>query len=347
MAGLAPSEFLRVSAELGRDPTLVQGAGGNSSLKSDEMILVKASGTKLADALTSDIFVELNLTDARAAVEQGQLDRLKDIALPTLDGHLLRPSIETALHLIMPHACVAHVHALNTITASIQPALSDQIDIALEGLRWTRIPYVMPGEPLARAVHSALKRSQIDVVILDNHGLVVGADTPDLAMALVRDVETRLAPLARRRATKPIEVAADLVEECSRSDQFELIDDAAVQAIAFDPLARAAAVAGTLYPDHAVFLGPGAALRDPGETLVQCADRVQAERGARVRLIITPDAGVAIEGAPNSTDRDMVFCLAEVAFRVQSENLTVLENAEALKLVNWDAEIYRRQINIK
>lgn len=39
------SKFKEVSHKLGKNPSLVQAAGGNTSIKSDESMLIKASGT--------------------------------------------------------------------------------------------------------------------------------------------------------------------------------------------------------------------------------------------------------------------------------------------------------------
>lgn len=341
------SEFLRVSSELGGNPALVQGAGGNTSLKRGDVILVKASGTKLADSLKAEIFVELDLGQAREAVNNQRFDRLTTLASTSVGVSALRPSIETALHVIMPHKCVAHVHALNTIAVSVQPALAKKLDAALKGLRWARIPYVMPGEPLARAVLDKVERSEIDILILDNHGLVVGAESPESVIARLQDVEARLAPLASPRTRPNVTAAASLIDECSNTDRFHVVERPEIQALAFEPRARATVLAGTLYPDHVVFLGPATALRLPGESLAECADRFQAQRGARARLIVTPDAGVVFDGPANETEHEMASCLADLAFRISGEDLTVLSNEDELKLVNWDAEIYRRQLNSK
>ena len=58
------SEFVALrdlSARLGADPLLVQAAGGNTSLKQDGVMWIKASGTWLMDALNKDIFVPLDM----------------------------------------------------------------------------------------------------------------------------------------------------------------------------------------------------------------------------------------------------------------------------------------------
>ena len=47
--------------KIGADKSIIQGAGGNVSIKIDDIIWVKASGTWLADANRKNIFVPLNL----------------------------------------------------------------------------------------------------------------------------------------------------------------------------------------------------------------------------------------------------------------------------------------------
>ncbi len=50
-----------MSARVGRNILLVQGAGGNSSIKDGDVLWVKASGTWLADAEDKEIFVPVSL----------------------------------------------------------------------------------------------------------------------------------------------------------------------------------------------------------------------------------------------------------------------------------------------
>lgn len=61
------NELCRMSARVGRNILLVQGAGGNSSVKEDDVLWVKASGTWLADAEDKDIFVPVALSAAATA----------------------------------------------------------------------------------------------------------------------------------------------------------------------------------------------------------------------------------------------------------------------------------------
>ncbi|HEY6601546.1 MAG TPA: class II aldolase, partial [Xanthobacteraceae bacterium] len=65
------NELRRMSARVGRNMLLVQGAGGNSSIKHGDVLWVKASGTWLADAEDKEIFVPVSLSGARAALAAG------------------------------------------------------------------------------------------------------------------------------------------------------------------------------------------------------------------------------------------------------------------------------------
>ena len=53
--------FKDISFKLGSNSHLVQAAGGNTSIKSDGRMLIKASGTWLINSLDKDIFVEVDL----------------------------------------------------------------------------------------------------------------------------------------------------------------------------------------------------------------------------------------------------------------------------------------------
>jgi rhamnose utilization protein RhaD (predicted bifunctional aldolase and dehydrogenase) len=64
-------ELCAVSARLGADRAIVQGAGGNVSLKEEGTLWVKASGCWLADAEAKDIMVPLALEAVRHRLADG------------------------------------------------------------------------------------------------------------------------------------------------------------------------------------------------------------------------------------------------------------------------------------
>ena len=106
-------EFLKLSSKLGKDHMLVQGAGGNTSIKQNNKMWIKASGTWLSKSLEENIFVEVNLERIRKNILLNE-----DISAETSNktNKNLRPSIETSLHALMPHKIVVHTHPIETVS---------------------------------------------------------------------------------------------------------------------------------------------------------------------------------------------------------------------------------------
>ena len=170
-----------LSAALGADPLRTQGAGGNTSIKQDGVMWIKASGTWLADALAHDIMTPVRLDPLRKAI--ADRDPRAAAAVDFVDAQLnasgLRPSIETSVHAIIPSPVVVHIHCVNTIALAVRhdgeslvrERLRPHADVAL-----AFIPYRKPGLPLARAIAEQLTKDT-NVFVLANHGLIVAGET--------------------------------------------------------------------------------------------------------------------------------------------------------------------------
>ena len=70
MHDLLTPAFRTLSARLGQDPLRVQGPGGNTSIKSNDVMWIKASGTELANAESDPIFVAVDRNAAKAEAEE-------------------------------------------------------------------------------------------------------------------------------------------------------------------------------------------------------------------------------------------------------------------------------------
>lgn len=104
-------KIVELCINLGKDTLLVQGAGGNISWKESDTLWVKGSGTWLANANKGNIFVPVNLSKLTQALLRNNFE-----VQPELVGiHPLSPSIETALHALMPQKIVAHLHAVEAL----------------------------------------------------------------------------------------------------------------------------------------------------------------------------------------------------------------------------------------
>ena len=127
------SSFFRNQVEsfctsIGSDPLLVQGAGGNVSWKDGDHLWVKASGTWLAEAETSNIFVPVNLTHLQHALAENNYS----VNPILLSNTFLRPSIETLLHALMPHKIVLHLHPVEILAYLVQDNAIELIELHLD-----------------------------------------------------------------------------------------------------------------------------------------------------------------------------------------------------------------------
>jgi rhamnose utilization protein RhaD (predicted bifunctional aldolase and dehydrogenase) len=313
------------SAIWGRDPTLVQGAGGNVSLKIDDTLWIKASGTWLADADRQDILVPV-------ALPLADPPRVKD-------GHrtALRPSIETSLHAALPHRVVVHVHSVDAIAHAVRsdaPAILTQL---LSGLSWALVPYRKPGLELAAAVRDAYVATKAEIFVLANHGIVIGADDVDMAENLLRGVVSRL-EIAPRAVVQPSAKPRNVSVPGYRA-----VTDLRVAALAIDPASLAVALAGPLYPDHVVFLGAAPLVVGAYDEIAPALSRAQRGGHPPVRWIIVRHNAVLIADDALRGSEEMLRCLGDVAARLAPGTpLAPLATADIDALIDWDAERYRQ-----
>lgn len=318
-----------MSARLGADPMIVQGGGGNASLKVDDVLWVKASGLWLANAEREPMFVPLRLSAVRAAIAAGDPDPVQAHVLPQpADAPSLRPSIETTLHALLRHRVVAHVHSIHALTAAVQVDAEEIVRERLQGLAWAFLPYARPGLPLTEAVAS-LGARQPDVLVLGSHGLVVGAPDCATAEARIRDVEARLAVEARATAAPDLPGLSAL----AAARGLAVPTDARLHQLALDPFACERVVRGALFPDQVVFVGPRLAYLDDATVDAPC--RLVPGRGVLVSPDLTPG------------QEQLLLCLALLMVRLpERASLAWLPDDEVAALLGWEAERYRKALDV-
>ncbi len=312
---LSPA-FRALSARLGQDPLQVQGPGGNTSVKGDGVMWIKASGTELAEAETKDIFVAVDLAAARAEA-QGEGDGSCKAAV--LDPAVtLRPSIETTFHAALDWPVVMHTHSVATLTHAISPQGCAAAAERLAGLPVAFVPYRKPGLPLTREILLHI-RPDTRVIVLQNHGLICCGETVEDTGALIATVEARL-------ALPP----ADLSEPVPGNPPVGRRWVPSAARLGTDPRLFRLARAGSYYPDHVVFLGPALPVAD-----------LDGNRPA----VLVEGQGVLMRRDATAAQTAMLACLAAVLSRLPEDWQAdpIGPEAEAA-LLNWDAEKYRMSL---
>jgi rhamnose utilization protein RhaD (predicted bifunctional aldolase and dehydrogenase) len=114
--------LLELSAALGADPLRTQAAGGNTSIKRDGVMWIKASGKWLAHAMREAVMTPVLIEPLRQAIANGdpRAERAVDFIDSTRNSLGLRPSIETSVHAVIPSPIVVHIHCVNTIAPAVR-----------------------------------------------------------------------------------------------------------------------------------------------------------------------------------------------------------------------------------
>lgn len=315
-----------LSARVGSDPLLVQAAGGNTSLKQDGVMWIKASGTWLQDATIKDIFVPVDHDRLMVGLKEndGACETCTDFVRDDLNATGLRPSIETTVHALMSQRIVIHVHCVNTIAWAIRANAETLLAKKLSAFNWAFIPYARPGLLLAAAISKRLL-PETDVLVLGNHGLVVAAENVTAAELLLKQVvETLTLPISGLVSPH----IAALTEICRGTDYVPAMHDE-THALATDRLALARSKDFVFYPDHVVFVGTG----------------VATEISSGAPLVALDGIGVVIHQSAKPAVEPMGRCLADVMRRIKAQDeITSLTTEDIGQLVNWDAEKYRQDI---
>ncbi|MCQ0987887.1 class II aldolase/adducin family protein [Jiella marina] len=353
-AGVFASKFdalKRLSAELGRDPTRTQAAGGNTSLKHDGIMWTKASGTWLAEAEQRDIFVPVRIDPLLDALHAGdpRAEKGTDFIATELSSTCLRPSIETTVHAVFPQAVVLHIHCVNTIAAAVrregEAVLRAMLGKAGLAERFAYIPYCRPGVPLAHEIEKVTGQ-QTDIVVLENHGLIVAGNSVSDASALLDAV---IAAIAHQPRDIGAEADIAALARLAEGTGYRLPGAKAVHHLARDSASLRVATAGALYPDHVIFLGEEVAAIEPTDDAMRSfLAGSNAGCDSLPPLLLVKGLGVLVRETLTASGEALVGCLSDVAARIPADApLKPLTAEEIYALTHWEAESYRQSLDRK
>lgn len=184
-------QLVYLSNLIGRDHSLVQPGGGNTSVKLDEgdlfgsnvpSLVVKGSGTDLR-TITADGFTHLYIS--RLADLQHQSSMADEEMMEFMQACMLfpardpLPSVETPLHALLPHKYIAHTHDVATLSLTDTPSAARHV-LELFGDEVVFLEYVRPGFPLARRLaeqYASGPPAGAIGLVMEKHGLTVWGDT--------------------------------------------------------------------------------------------------------------------------------------------------------------------------
>ena len=341
----ALADLIRISNTTGKDPALVLGGGGNTSVKTEDgkHMYIKASGTALKDMNEQRGWRRLWIEPVLAIIQDKSLTKLDPITRENnvvsrlLDAcedncaHGARPSVESHLHaLLKTH--VIHLHPL--VVSAYVNAQNGQKELAklFAGEKYPPlwVPYADPGYMLAKKIAALVERyveehgDKPPILFLEKHGVFVTADSAGGALKLVTKVietcKSRIqTPRVPRIPTPPADEIAS-AKLMIRKAVFEVTGQY-VPVSYFAPTENMAAFmahkdakalldAPALHPEELVFSnGPALWIEEPDAAKIASKIQMRLDRTQKTPYaFVVKDFGLFI-----AADKSLVPLAAEMA----------------------------------
>ncbi len=379
----ALADLIKISNATGKDSSLVQGGGGNTSVKTDngKYMYIKASGTALKDMNAQKGWRRLRLEPVLSIMHDKALAKLDaSVREPEVVDRLLlacddnvksgaRPSVESHLHACLDK-CVIHLHPL--VLAAYVSAKDGRIRLERlfrdEKLPPLWVPYADPGFMLAKRIAGLVDKYQKQygkkpaIMLLEKHGLFVTAGTSDAALRLVRKViktcNSKLKQLKPRRIKPPSK--GEIIEAREAIKQAVLDatgQDLSVTHFSIDETvaafmqrkdARKLLATPTLNPDELVYAN-GSAM-----WLENCDPKtISGKLKSLIAKSQKPAAAFVVNGVGLfvSADKKMTPVIAEITtgslfVRMQAQRfggINPLNKRQQDFINNWESEAFRKQ----
>jgi len=335
---MLPQEFINTSTLIGRDNMLVQGAGGNTSYKSDNKMWIKASGKWLSNSLKENIFVAVDLVKIQKNIKNNEVEPLEG---SYIENNNLRPSIETTLHALMPHKVVLHSHPINLLCMLVLDDGRSLLAELLKDFNFAWVPYARPGEDLTNKVQEVTNNKKVDALLLGNHGLVVGAENSEQAFNLMNNILSCCELIPRKYESLPNnEINKLAVQLDMRLPSNSVIHSLGLDETSYNFCKDKKSI---LYPDQAVFLGPR----------ISCVNSINelndihknSDMFDNIAYIVIKNIGVLVSKNARIGIDEMLLCHAEVLSRINADDkINYLSEDEVGRLLDWEPEKYRQTI---
>ena len=340
-------QFLKYSKEIGSDATMVHAAGGNTSIKLDDTMWVKASGKWLMNSQTEELMVPISISKIKTFLENNnsiESDLQKSIDL-SLSPKGLRPSVEAPIHAVLDFKFVFHTHDININALAVQKNSQQIFEKALSGLNWKFVPYVKPGIELSRQL-LAIKSHTDNIFILENHGLVICAHNLNEIKKLIAEVRLRL----KIKINKPLIIDQEHLIHSKinlKNSGYSFCNDKFINNLAFYQPWIEKLSKGVVLPDFLIFLGPNFVVLNHNDK--DLLDKLKILSDVPLPFnscVILANNGVLIRDDALKGTIEIAQSVYELMCRIpDTADLKYLNEKQTGELINWEAEHYRQKLN--
>ena len=198
-------KLIEVSRYYGQKKEYVIAGGGNTSFKNEKHLWIKASGINLGN-IDENGFCVLDRAKLKNIPNQrfsnDSATREEEVKNALLNSRVkpdsgLRPSVETSLHNLFSYKFVVHTHStlVNGLMCSNQAA---EKTMEIFGEEVLYISYSDPGfilfKEIAKKIAEYNSKYKCDpkIVLIQNHGIFVAADTIEEIDQIYSDVKNKL-----------------------------------------------------------------------------------------------------------------------------------------------------------
>lgn len=361
-------KLVEISRYFGQNPDYILAGGGNTSYKDDEKIWVKSSGVSLA-TIEVDGFVCLDRQKmAVIAHKQYSSDssRREEEVKSDLNQAILypkerRPSVEASMHEVIRYPFVVHTHPtlINGLLCARQSREKVQ---ELFGDDVVYVEYTDPGYVLFKAVISALEAyratrgAEPKIILLENHGVFVAAESCDEIIDIYRDLEARLArlvempPQGTPRQFKDLQrISEFLKEHCGMEHAAILASRDKLTDFFVSEQEAFSVVSKPFTPDNIVYCKSNYLFISNRDYLVEAVKSFNKTHGYPPRIIAIQGQGLlAVEESEKSARivLDVFRDMMKVSYLTRFFGGPRPMTANQIEFIdNWEVENYRRKVS--
>ncbi|MBI9100961.1 MAG: class II aldolase [Spirochaetales bacterium] len=362
------TDLIKISRKYGSDPAYLLAGGGNTSMKEDGVLYVKASGFALSD-ITEEGFVRMNLSamgeiwnknyPEESAAREAEI--LKDMMASRLEGEVGRPSVEALLHSNINGRIVVHTHPalVNGMTCGKD---GEKICKELFGDKALWVDSVNPGFILAKTIRTAVEKHMEgglpapEMIFLQNHGLFVGADTVTEIEDIHSGMMKKLAAYIKREPAVdevplPAAFLADFSDIASKAygKKMEVCGVATTEVLIYAESKNSfAPLALPFNPDQIVYSGPGPLRLDKIEDLSSELNTFMDRWGKIPQGVLIKDIGLfSVGDTARKAATALALVLDSIKIAVYSESFggpNPMTEDQIIFIRDWEVESFRAKV---
>lgn len=346
-------DLIKISKYAGERFDLAQASGGNSSVKDGGHMLIKSSGYHLSEITADKGFSVvdnekvLKIFDLDFGNDKQENDKLVSDLVQNALIKGPRPSIETILHALFKKYTL-HTHPLSVNVICASKNAQELLDKIFEKDEFLFVSYKTPGIELALELKKQMEhfkkeyKKDADVVFLQNHGLIVCAESiggiEELTDKVVDKIDTFMEfDFKRYRLTNKISSLVANGDIAYLSEDIYLNEMLKKEAELFHKK--------PFCPDQMVFcLSDVLKIKSLDDKKAVWEFNIKHKNSPKV--VILQDK-VFFMGATVKKCRETEEVFKShllVLSNIQTHNQNLLSQAELEYLANWEAEKYRQKI---